>query len=559
MANELDELTGPINSSGNSNSKIIDFFGTSGIKTASKSFGIVGTAALKRSNAPITIVVANNNDAMTSQEMSINKPLVKMINVLVSIDGVLKQRIDNQKIIAKNAQLAAREDIVENRNAEPQIEEIKPDAEKAGGSSAGLLALGGLALLTLDPVQDALKAVIDGVISAGSFITGMVSSVNNALSFLLGSNDTSGLQPSGSTGVTPEGGPATEQTQENRQSGSSYVPPAPESPGALGSPTASLSAGGLAASVMAAPLVNNPQASPAAAPAAAPVAAPAPTASRPSTFRQVATRAAVTAITAAPPALALPALAVAGAAYLSSKIFSKDTPSTPQAQQSGIPRNDSDDRGAIVRLGQYLQTQGINVSQHPDFGPVGQHTDNSRHYRALAIDLNVQGPEEAAIFDALQPQLRAAGYNTIWRAPGHETHMHVSVGGPEGGGAGGGDYAGMAGAVSSIATASIETIGKLFGALGSVLIEPGIPRRDIPSIIGTATREFNSDVATRSTTPPSLPDLPTPPRITNPANRGAQGGVTPDDTIVAYYYIRRFGYQNPNGSEALLMRNTVTA
>ena len=120
----------------------------------SKSFGIVGSAAVAGSNLPIIVVAANNNEPVTPQEMSINKPLVKMINALASIDGFIKQRLENQKIISANERLASRESQVEQQQNEPQIEVIQPDAERVSGSGLGALAVGGLLLLTLDPVQE---------------------------------------------------------------------------------------------------------------------------------------------------------------------------------------------------------------------------------------------------------------------------------------------------------------------------------------------------------------------------------------------------------------------
>lgn len=564
MANELDEITGPINPAGNSKSNLTNFFGSTGLKTASKSFGIVGSAALKRSNAPITIVIAsNNNEPVTSQETNINKPLVKMIGVLASIDGVLKQRIENQKVIARNEQLAAREGIIESRNAEPHIEVIKPDAEKTSGSAAGLLALGGLALLTLDPVQDALKAVIDGVVATGSFVTSMVSSLNDVFRFLLGSNQPA-IEPPSSDTPQPGGQPGSaEQTRENQQEPA--PPPEPEEQAlAQTAPTGGALVPG--SEEMATAIFNRPEESAPTPVAETPVTPTTPITPPAPTFTQrVKTAAVTTAITS--PILG-PTIAAGIAAY---NFFSgrnesnTTTPAAPtgeQAQAVGIPRNDSDDRGAIVRLGQYLQSQGINVSEHPDFGSgrVGDHATNSRHYRGLAIDLNVSGAREAEIFDALEPQLRAAGYNTIWRAPGHEGHMHVSVGGPEGGGAGGGDYAGMAGTISSIASASVETIGKLFGAIGSVLVKPGIPRTDVGRIIGEAAVEYGSSVATRSETPPSTPGVATQPSVDSASSGGApQGNVVVANRNNIYYYLRRFGYQNLSTPEASLMRNTVVA
>lgn len=545
MANELDEITGPINLAGNSNSNLTNFFGTTGLKTASKSFGIIGSAVLKKSNTPIAIVIANNNEAMTPQEASINKPLVKMIGVLASIDGVLKQRIENQKVIARNEQLAAREDIIENRNAEPHIEVIQPDAEKTSGSSMGLLALGGLALLTLDPVQEALKTVIDGVVSAGSFITSMVSSLNDVFSFLVGGNDT-GVEPASETTPTVNQPAQTEQAKETGQAATPVIPAESEASGSTDQ-AMMLAGASLGSQLSTNQISSGTQSSPVepttAAPTAAAPAAPAPPPAAPPS-PTIAQRA-VTAV--ARTAITNPAtgpVALAGLAALTAYNFltNRSSSTDEQTQAVGIPRNETNNSDAIVNLGKHLQTQGINVSEHPAFGNVGGHTTNSRHYRGLAIDLNVQGPDEARIFDELEPQLRAAGYNTLWRTQGHETHMHVSVGGPEG--ADGGDYAGsLTQTLSSVATASLETVGKILGTFGSVLVKPGIPRTDVPRIIGEAARDYSTAAATARSE--STVSLPSPPQPTGSVNTNAAAAPTTAGDInmtnVSYYH-RRFGY-----------------
>lgn len=102
--------------------------------------------------------------------------------------------------------------------------------------------------------------------------------------------------------------------------------------------------------------------------------------------------------------------------------------------------------GNIVSLGKKLQKQGIHVSEHPAFGGVlpGVHSANGWHYKAGAVDLNVRdGRNEPAVFDRLAPQLKAQGWNVLWRVKDHFDHMHVDVGG------GGGGLAGITGAAAA--------------------------------------------------------------------------------------------------------------
>jgi hypothetical protein len=105
----------------------------------------------------------------------------------------------------------------------------------------------------------------------------------------------------------------------------------------------------------------------------------------------------------------------------------------PKQKQGGgdVPHGD------IVALGKWLQSQGVNVSEHPAFGGVlGTHVKGSAHYRNEAIDINgppgtveANDPVWGKKFDQLAEQIRAAGYKVIWRASGHFNHLHAQLSG----------------------------------------------------------------------------------------------------------------------------------
>lgn len=86
--------------------------------------------------------------------------------------------------------------------------------------------------------------------------------------------------------------------------------------------------------------------------------------------------------------------------------------------------------GSLVALGRMLQGMGARVSEHPAFGGVnGVHANGSKHYVGRAIDVNY-GPgganaAEMAFFDRIESSIRAQGFKTIWRAPGHYNHLHA--------------------------------------------------------------------------------------------------------------------------------------
>jgi hypothetical protein len=477
-------------------------------------FGIVGQAGLQQTKVKAK-PKSGGGTLINTSNTNINKPLVAMINQLASIDGFLKQRIDNQKIIAKNNLLAIRESQVEAIDQEPQVGVIKPDAEKVSGSSAGLLALGGLVLLTLDPVQEAIKSVIDGVVNAGKFITNVVSSINDGFKFLLGSNATDPTavdsapesKPSAPAASTPDAQPVTTVAPSATTNSSGAVPSV--------------------ATSVAIPSITS--------------------SSKPSSSSMpVATGGATTPVSSSSTPMAQSSPQSKPVAFGSDKYFTANASGTGE-----IPKNN------IVALGKYLQGQGIKVSEHPAFGGVGDHTKNSKHYSGNAIDLNIVGgddsknPIAAAKFDALKPQLEAAGYRVLWRTKDHYDHMHVSVGGSESYGDS------IMGVVSDTVNLGAEKLGELFGMLGSAIIKPGVPRdkEDYSKAITAAALQTNAEVAVTKTPKSSpVPALPTPPNVNKINGGGAQNSATSANKNSVYYYLRRFGFQDLSMPEKALAR-----
>lgn len=501
----------------------------------SKSFGIVGSAVVGNSKIPVVVVAANNNEPLQERDIAINKPLVKMINALASIDGFIKQRLENQKIIVKNDQLAAREAQIEQSDQEPQIEEVKPDAERVSGSGiGGLLGLGALGLLAFDPVQDAIKEIADGVVSVGGFVVDVVKSINSAFSFLFG----------GSSSTVPEANPEepaqAQVPPQNTQTQTSVVavPPSEqeEKPSFLSNVASGAMTGAAVGSfiprvgAIGGAIVGGVYG------AGSSIFGGSTTTSAPAS----------TSTSSSPPQENAQPVNPASAA-----------PEAVAVAAGEIPKND------IVALGNYLASKGADKSQMENMalsGRVGDHSQNSRHYRGMAIDVNFPGANEASILDSLEPQLRAAGYNTIWRKPGHETHMHVSVGGPEGSGDYGESTSLMSAAGQAIgqaATASMEQLGKVFGAIAGAVVKPGVIKDDIPNTIATAARQLNTDIAvTKTEKPVTPPPVPLPPNI-NKTGGATENPASSADKNSVYYYLRRFGYQDLNVPTTTLPRAAV--
>jgi hypothetical protein len=485
--------------------------------------GMAANAGMQQTKAKASPAQTTGGGTIPLKNVNINKPIVKMIGALASIDGFLKQRLDNQKMIAKNNQMAARESQIENIDQQPDMQVVQPDAERVGGSSAGLLALGGLALLTLDPVQEAIKSVIGGVVETGKFITGVVSTINDAFKFLFNSTATIPEAPIPQGQTTPSTQPSTEPTTTNAQ------PVIPEEKSSFFTNVAAGAATGAVAGAIV--------------PRIGPVAG-AVVGGGIAAVRHVTSGGSTTPVISG----GAQPTSTPQATQSASPVAAPNVTSTAQSSQPAaggqIPKND------IVALGNYLIGKGAerNKMQHSAFGPVGEHSKNSRHYRNMAIDVNFSGPNESAILDTLEPQLRAAGYNTIWRKPGHYTHMHVSVGGPEG--SGGGSSMGDSHTIMQVAADTVnfgaEKIGELFGMLGSAIIKPGVPRdkEDYSKAIAAAATQTNAESAVAKTPKPvPTPPIPQPPNINRSDFGATQNPATAADKNSVYYYLRRFGFQ----------------
>lgn len=100
--------------------------------------------------------------------------------------------------------------------------------------------------------------------------------------------------------------------------------------------------------------------------------------------------------------------------------------------------------GGVVEAGRRLRGMGYAVGEHPAFGGVAPvHTQNSYHYRGLALDVNADnfpGGEGPALDKAaawLRREYAGKILELLWRTAGHYDHLHVAIGGSGTGGTGG--------------------------------------------------------------------------------------------------------------------------
>ena len=589
MANELDELTGPINTAGNSNSKIMNFFGSNGIKEASTAFGTVGSAAIKKTQ--IVVVAANNNEQVTPQEMSINKPLVNMVNALASIDSLIKQRLENFKIITANERLARRESQVEQQTG-PQIEVIQQDAEKVSGSNVGLFALGGLALLALDPVQEALKTVFEGVASAGRFITGVASSINDAFRFLLGSEVPGGAEPANTPDTKSPSPPANNTTDAQAvptpPAETPAVPPqaTPEKkPSFLGSMATGAFGGAIVGSFIpkvgavggaivggvygAYKYVTGGSTSTPTGTSGASLDAMGNSSSSSSSPDAIGG-----AVTPVSPG-------AAGAADAAeTQVGMRGSQVGGYLSQGGVALNPAQDQWCSAFVNSSLARGGIQGATNiaNSFQSWGVQIDPSKVQKGdVVLQTRGKGPDQVgghvgiATGRVVEGKVEMiAGNSGKGSGPASRTvkkyfvpinqNLQIRRNDPNAPGitAAPTTTSETNGVVGAIATGGLKMVGELLGMLGSAIIKPGIARTDLAGTISKAATEMNAEVATSKTPKePKVPTPPTPPNINRAASGATQNPPTAADKTVVYYYLRRFGYQDLNTPEKALPRAVI--
>lgn len=111
----------------------------------------------------------------------------------------------------------------------------------------------------------------------------------------------------------------------------------------------------------------------------------------------------------------------------------KQFPETVSGMIEKIREHAGGSGGDIVALGKQLQSQGIKVTEHPDFGGVTPGVHKGRgHAENRAIDVNVvsgrdvDDPVAAEKLDGIAAQLSSnPNFKVLWRTNGHYDHMHI--------------------------------------------------------------------------------------------------------------------------------------
>jgi hypothetical protein len=193
-------------------------------------FGITGSAAVQKIKRQQTTANKGGGTLVTTKNVTINKPLIAMINQLASIDSYLKQQLKNKQIVAAKNMAQIKESNIENKIIENQAEPTQ-DATKEPSKLAmigGLVGLTALLATQFDPIKDALAEVVDFGVSIGGFVSDIAKTLNSGFSWLLSSKDNkrdiNDYGPTGQPSAAPQatqqqgvggGGAASSNIQEN--------------------------------------------------------------------------------------------------------------------------------------------------------------------------------------------------------------------------------------------------------------------------------------------------------------------------------------------------------
>lgn len=157
--------------------------------------GTVGQAAKSKAKKP------TGGGTLRKGNKRINSPIVMMIEKLANIDGLLKQRLQNQVNAASSASIQSRESQIENvqGDATPVLDQETADAaaeqeDKKG--NAALIAVaagaGALFLSQMDPVRQTFSAIIDFAKGVWDFSSAAVGYINDGLRRIVGGTESGG-------------------------------------------------------------------------------------------------------------------------------------------------------------------------------------------------------------------------------------------------------------------------------------------------------------------------------------------------------------------------------
>jgi hypothetical protein len=521
-------------------------------------FGIAGTAGLQQTKNKTLPEQKTGGGTLVYSNVNINKPIVKMIGTLASIDGFLKQRLDNQKIVAKNNLLGGRKSQIENINQQPDMQVIKPDAEKVSGSTAaGALAIGGLLLLTLDPVQEAIKSIVGGVVETGKFITGIVSSINSAFTFLFSSTGTDPTATESPPTATPQVQPQADMTPAPETGMAETTADAEpvtseEKPSFTAAVAAGAATGAVVASVV--PRVG--------------VVAGAVVGGAIAAIKHVSSGGSTPSgsSSSATPAMATPTATTGSTADATPAATTGSAPdATPETSNTGnVVQVNHPETGSGWGIAGATDNNGRPVAfskegaeafskMMQDSGGIVKPSDIASSKRSVAKNNQVDGAANSPhlrgvamdIHGSSGSWIRQNGYKYGWKPHDYAgTHGGHFVFGGAGMSPDEGSSLGQT--IVDTVNAGAGKLGEIFGMLGSAIIKPGVPRdkEDYSKAISAAAVQTNTESAVaKAPKPTPILTASKPPNINKSGSGATQNAATTADKDGVYYYLRRFGFQ----------------
>ena len=526
------------------------------------------------------------NIKINSPSIKINSPIVQMIEKLATVDGYLKQRLDNQKKIANRNLVATKEAAIESKSgdASPVEQVSENDAEKSDATGIGVaLLVGGLIAAQFEPVQEAFKSLASGIKSVFNFVKDVASVVSDGLDFFTGGSsasdskvETSTATPNITQGNTPSSPKSAPQAKLSAPSEANEAVPSAITPSSVAPTTpAIVSNSGSTKPTMASSSsssssrVNTSSAAPNNSGSRA--AAPSPTRSNATPAPMVSSSNAASSKVSAPtptpnatPASAAPATPNATPASAA--------PATPNAtpdgsNYDGLRLKSEETTGGGQAASKTIEFAKIVQAQIPELTRFTAFNDNyhkgrtSKHNEGLAFDFTIKDPSQStAVADRVKAAADANGYKVKIideykdaSAGATGGHIHVTVLGPGTGstiegGSGSSILEQVTTVGANIGKGAIEAIGTILRAgLGEMTPTSGSQLSTVNDTmsgnIARAARERTATVAETKTPEPVAVTKSDPVNMNAPSGSSTiQNMPTASDKAGVEFYLTRMGF-----------------
>ena len=515
------------------------------------------------------------NIKINSPGIKINSPIVQMIEKLATVDGYLKQRLDNQKKIANRNLVATKEAAIESKSgdASPVEQVSENDAEKSDATGIGVaLLVGGLIAAQFEPVQEAFKSLASGIKSVFNFVRDVASVVSDGLDFFTGSSsasdskvETSTAAPNITQGNTPSSPKTAPQAKLSVPSEANEAVPSAITPSSVAPTTPAIAPNFSSTQPTMAPSSSNSSSR-----VNASSAAPNNSGSRaaaPSSTRSNATPAPmVSSSNAAPSKVSTPT-------PTPNATPSSAAPATPNATPDGsnydglrLKSQEAISGGQAasktIEFAKIVQAQIPELTRFTAFSDSYHKGRTSKHNEGLAFDFTIKDPSQStAVADRVKAAADANGYKVKIldeykdaSAGATGGHIHVTVVGPgtgstiEGGGGGSSILEQVTTVGANIGKGAIEAIGNILRAgLGEMTPTSGSQLSTVNDTmsgnIARAAKERTATVAATKTPKPVAVTKSDPVNMNAPSGSSTiQNMPTASDKAGVEFYLTRMGF-----------------